>query len=192
MLSITREEANEITDSKTLVHDRHRFEVKLDIDPPAGDTCGYRVDTYFFVPSALNITPNTYAKNLFYSSMQRYIRFKTPPFSLSRIVDPGEEASPLSRIRKGLDSISGGTATIDLTDAMFREIKMLGATTRGAIRDSVKGLLGLLARPGGGGDNGLREVRNGGHALAAEIETYVAAVQDLRHRLLEPVVPQKL
>src|SRR5512142_1908885 len=121
MLEITREEVNEIADSKISVHDRHRVEVKLDIELGDGDACGYRVDTYFFVPSALNITPNTYSKNLFYSSIQRYIRFKTPQFSLTRIIDPREETSPLARIRKDLDAWRENAADADYVDAIFRE-----------------------------------------------------------------------
>ena len=94
------EDQNDIFDSRVKFHDRHRFEIKLDIDLDAGLESTYSVETYFFVPKALNIGPHSYLKENFYNDTQRYIRFKTPKVSLSRLCDPSLETSPLTRIKK--------------------------------------------------------------------------------------------
>lgn len=198
-----REETNEIADSKISIHDRHRFEIKLDIDLGDAAPGGYRVDTYFFVPSALNVNPNTYSKNLFYSSIQRYIRFKTPQFPLRRIIDPREEASPLARVKKHLQSLAAGEATEETIETIFGETKMLGAVSRGAIRDSVKKLLEDLARPQAEAcgshrgtpslqAGGIKAFSEGGEALVADINAYLGALHDLQGEMLAPEVPVKL
>jgi hypothetical protein len=189
-----REEANEIADSKITVHDRHRFEIKLDIELADHDASGYRVDTYFFVPRALNINPNTYSKDLFYSSIQRYIRFKTPQFSLARIIDPLAEASPLARIRKGLQIAAAGPETGEAVEAIFSETKLLGVVTRGAIRDVVKELLGALAALGPSDTSGarLQAVQESAQAFVGDIDAYISTVRELQHEMLGAAVPVKL
>jgi hypothetical protein len=189
-----REEANEIADSKISVHDRHRFEIKLDIELPAHEAKGYRVDMYFFVPKALNINPSTYSKDLFYSSIQRYIRFKTPQFSLAEIIDPSVAASPFSRIRKDLGAILAGQGSGDTIETVFCETKLLGAVTRGAIRDSVKRLLGDLAAIRRA-DVLMASVAAFGESAGqfiADLGAYVARVRGLRQEMIAPGVPVKL
>jgi hypothetical protein len=189
-----REEANEIADSKISVHDRHRFEIKLDIDLPAHEAGGYRVDTYFFVPRALNINPNTYSKDLFYSSIQRYIRFKTPQFSLSRIIDPSTDTSPLARIRKDLQTVLAGSRDEEIVESIFCETKLLGAVTRGAIRDVVKELLGGLAAIGSPDGSGarLQVVQESAQTFVGDIHAYISAVRELEEEMLIRAVPVKL
>jgi hypothetical protein len=189
-----REEANEIADSKITVHDRHRFEIKLDIELADHDASGYRVDTYFFVPRALNINPNTYSKDLFYSSIQRYIRFKTPQFRLARIIDPSAEASPLARIKKGLQIAAAGPETGEAVEAIFSETKLLGVVTRGAIRDVVKELLGALAALGPADTSGarLQVVQESAQAFVGDIDAYISVVRELQNEMLDAAVPVKL
>ncbi len=194
MFGFTGEEANEIADAKISIHDRHRFEVKLDVDLAESDASGYRVETYLFVPSALNITPNTYSKNLFYNSIPRYIRFKTPQFSLTRIVDPLDEASPLSRIRKGLEALGRAPGDGEHVETIFAETKLLGAVSRAAIRDGVRELLAGVGEPASpdGSEARLLAAIAGGHELVAEVNSYLAAVRDLRKTMLSDAVPIRL
>jgi hypothetical protein len=189
-----REEAHEIADSKITVHDRHRFEIKLDIELPPHRVSGYRVDTYFFVPRALNVNPHTYSKDLFYSSIQRYIRFKTPQFSLSRIIDPSCDTSPLARIRKHLRTVVSSAGAPESIDVVFSETKLLGAVTRGAIRDVVKQLLADLATVDAGDTGGsrLRTVQQSTQAFLDDIDTYLSAVRELGTDMLDASVPVKL
>lgn len=189
-----REEAHEIADSKISVHDRHRFEIKLDIELPAHEASGYRVDMYFFVPRALNINPSTYSKELFYSSIQRYIRFKTPQFSLLEIIDPSVEASPLARIRKDLLTLLAGSENGETVETVFCETKLLGAVTRGAIRDGVKRLLGDLATlpPVEAPDTPLAAFRESAQEFIGDLDAYIVRVRELRQEMLGPAVPVKL
>ncbi len=189
-----REEVNEIADAKISVHDRHRFEIKLDIELGEGPTTGYRVDTYFFVPRALNINPNTYSKDHFYSSIQRYIRFKTPHFPLAKIIDPSTLTSPFVRIRSHMKTVLDRPDAPEALDAIFGETKLLGAVTRAAIRDSVRGLLADLARvaPSSRTDDALPAVQAGIGAFVVDVEAYISAVGELEQEMLQPPVPAKL
>ncbi|HEY3383552.1 MAG TPA: hypothetical protein VGK32_17440 [Vicinamibacterales bacterium] len=189
-----REEVNEIADSKISVHDRHRFEIKLDIELADHDASGYRVDTYFFVPRALNVNPNTYSKDLFYSSIQRYIRFKTPQFSLLKIIEPSNDASPLVRIGKELRRVLAGDQDRESVEAIFCETKLLGAVSRGAIRDAVKELLGGLAgdQPGDSTTTPAQGFITSTEAFLDDLDAYLAAVRNLRQEMLDITVPLRL
>ena len=41
------EDQNDILDSRIKLHDKHRFEIKLDIDLDASAKSSYEVETYF-------------------------------------------------------------------------------------------------------------------------------------------------
>ena len=186
----TREEVNEIADAKITIHDRHRFEIKLDIElADAGR--GYGVDTYFFVPKALNIDPHTYPKEIFYRRIQRHIRFKTPRFSLAAIADAANPESPLTRIRNALSElVAPGTDPAGI-DAVFSETKLLGVVSRGAIRDAVKDVLnGIEAiEPGGGGAAAVAGIAG---AFLRDLEVYLAALSALRRQMLDESIPTRL
>ena len=187
----TREEVNEIADAKISIHDRHRFEIKLDIELADPDARGYRVDTYFFVPKALNIAPHTYPKELFYRRIQRHIRFKTPKFSLAAIVDPSNEESPLTRIREALPELTMPGDHAARVGAVFSETKLLGVIARGAIRDAVKDLLaGIGALPPYG--EGADPVAQQAEAFLSDLDAYLAALDDLRREMLDPAMPTRL
>ncbi|MCX5784262.1 MAG: hypothetical protein NTX59_01080 [Elusimicrobia bacterium] len=135
------EDQNDIFDSRVQFHDRHRFEIKLDIDLDAGLESTYSVETYFFVPKALNIGPHSYSKENFYNDIQRYIRFKTPKVSLSKICDPSLETSPLTRIKEKLSLILAGSKDRELVKTVYDEFKLLGCVIRGETRDYAKALI---------------------------------------------------
>jgi hypothetical protein len=188
------EEVREIADATISIHDRHRFEVKLDIELAESGRAGYRVDTYFFVPRALNVNPTTFSKERFYSSIQRYVRFKTPPFALPEIVDPANAASPLVRTRTLLRQIVAGPEVAGLVESVFSEIKLLGAVSRAAIRDAVRDLLGRLSEvpPESDPTSSIGEAVGRMDRFLAELDEYLAAIQLLRRDLLAPGVPVKL
>ena len=72
------EDQNDILDSRIKLHDRHRFEIKLDIDLDASLKSSYEVETYFFVPRALNVGPHNYTKE----------NFTTPASAISASAPP--------------------------------------------------------------------------------------------------------
>ena len=59
------EEGNDFLDSEIRFHDKQRFEMKLDIELPSPKKNSYEVETYFFIPKALNIGPRSYSKEDF-------------------------------------------------------------------------------------------------------------------------------
>ena len=190
-----REETHELLDSKITQHDKHRFEVKLDIELAPGRQNVYRIETYFFVPRALNITPITYTKRDFYNSAQQYIRFKTPPMSLAMLADSGNRLSPLHGVHRKLLPLLAGSHDKSQVDGALDEIKLLGAIARGAARDFARYLLGELEharQAGADGDARLAMLQEKGLSFVGEVNAFVEAMRFLQGQVDNPVVPQKL
>jgi len=190
-----REDTHELLDSKITPHDKHRFEIKLDIKLAPRHKNVYRVETYFFVPRALNISPNTYTKRDFYNSAQKYIRFKTPQMSLDKLADAANELSPLCVINRRLAALLAGEKSKKAVDELFDEIKLLAAVARGAARDFVRYLLGELEQlrrtPA---DTGTRLVtaQENGTEFIAGVKSLIASVRTLRGHIGNPVIPPKV
>lgn len=193
-----REEQHEILDSKISLHDKHRFEIKLDVELAPRRKNVYRVETYFFVPRALNIGPNTYSKRDFYNSSQKYIRFKTPQITLGKLVDPEVRISPLNRINSGLSLLLSGSKDPGLSDRIYGEIKLLGCVSRGAVRDYVKYLLAdilpLCSSCAAKEDiaTKIRAVEENGLGFMRGVRGLISRVRALRRELSNPVVPVRL
>lgn len=183
------EERNDILDSKITLHDRHRFEIKLDVELPPSSKSVYEVESYFFVPRALNISPQTYTKEDFYNSNQRYIRFKTPTISMAKLCDPALEVSPLNKIKAALSKILSGARDPELVASAYDEIKLLGCILRGEIRDYVKvfmaGLDARASQPGTLSAQGLKD-------FLGDLKVLIARLGELRTSMLAPSVPAKL
>lgn len=61
------------------VHGERQFEVKQRISfAKKAKVVSYRVDTYFFLPNALQINPHTYNKSEFLRNLKNYIRLRAP------------------------------------------------------------------------------------------------------------------
>jgi len=129
------EEKDELIDSKLSIHDKHRFEVKLDIALKKDVESVSKIEYFFFIPQGLNLSPQTFNKDVFYSDTQHYIRFKTPNIALEKLFYPGNELSPYNRIIKGLDSINSGISDEFLVETIIDEIKLLGCIIRVEVRD---------------------------------------------------------
>jgi len=190
-----REERHEILDAKITQHDRHRFEIKLDLELLAGRTNTYKVETYFFVPRALNINPSTYDKKTFYNNSQRYIRFKTPKMSMGQVVDPAVELSPLNRINARLPKMLQGEKDRQLVDGVCEEIKLLGCVLRGGVRDNVRFLLGEIEeirRASGGSGSRIESLSDNVAHLVADIAAVISRIRALRMQLANPIFPAKV
>jgi hypothetical protein len=188
------DERDDVFDSKITLHDRHRFEIKLDMDLGLSSSPAYELESYFFVPRALNISPRTYTKEDFYNSSQRYIRFKTPRISLSKLCDPGLSTSPLNRVKDNLSRILSGSQDPALVNLVYDEFKLLGCVIRGEIRDHVKGLMAELetcaAGPEGGG--GKMFAGEGFTAFLADLRHLVDRIHILKTEVMDPAVPVRL
>jgi len=187
------DERDDVFDSKITLHDRHRFEIKLDMDLGASSRTVYELESYFFVPRSLNIAPGTYTKDDFYNSNQRYIRFKTPRISLSKLCDPGLPASPLNRARKSLADILSGSQEPELIDSVYEELKLLGCVIKGEIRDHARAFISELEACSARGEGGGRMFDGEGFsAFLADLRKLVDEVHSLKAGIMDPVVPVRL
>ena len=188
------EDQNDILDSRIKLHDRHRFEIKLDIDPDASLKSSYEVETYFFVPRALNVGPHNYTKENFYNSSQRYIRFRTPKISVGKLCDPSLTTSPLNRIKEDLGKVLSGNGETELADTICNEFRMLGCIIRGEIRDYVKVFIEGLATYGGAVPAAQRKlfVAEGLENFLADLKNLETALSSVKAEVSDPAVPLKI
>jgi hypothetical protein len=188
------EDQNDIFDSRIKLHDRHRFEIKLDIDLDAAGKSSYEVETYLFVPRALNVGPHNYKKENFYNSSQRYIRFRTPKMSLGKVCDPSLETSPLNRIRQDLSKVLAGAGDKAMTDNICDEIRLLGCIIRGEIRDYVNVFIEGLATYGAAMPAAQRKlfVGEGLENFLGDLKTLETALSSLKAGISDPAVPLKI
>jgi hypothetical protein len=138
-------ERDEILDSKFSLHDRHRFEIKLNISASKDKNEPYIIEYFFFIPSSLNIRYETYTKEIFYSDTQHYIRFKTPNFSIEKLFDTNNELSPYNKTLKNIDFLNSGASDEFTVETIIDEIKLLGSIVRAEIRDKVEYLTKFIS-----------------------------------------------
>ncbi len=188
------EDQNDILDARIKLHDRHRFEIKLDIDLDAAAKSSYEVETYFFLPRSLNVGPHNYGKERFYNSTQRYIRWRTPKMSLGKLCDPGLATSPLNRVRADLGRVLAGDAAQETVDAICDELRLLGCIIRGEIRDYVKVFVEGLATYGEAVPAAQRRlfVGEGLENFLGDLKTLEKALASLKAEVSDPAVPVKV
>jgi len=188
------EDQDDILDSRIKLHDRHRFEIKLDIDLDEEAHSAYEVETYFFVPRALNVGPHNYGREKFYNASQRYIRFRTPKISIGKLCDPSLAASPLNRVRQDLSKALSGDASPALTAAICDELRLLGCIIRGEIRDYVKIFVEGLATYAGSAPGAQRKlfVGEGLENFFSDLKNLETALSSLRAGISDPAVPLKI
>ena len=109
------------------VHDRKQFELKLEYEPAKGEDADYLVEAFFFLPTSLNITPETYPRHDFYADIHNYVRLKTPVVDLSELLDA--DSLPLARLERWL-TVTSPTPEPELV----YDAKMLSCMVRGALR----------------------------------------------------------
>ena len=188
------DEHDDIFDSKITLHDRHRFEIKLDMDLPQSSRTVYELESYFFVPRALNVGPHTYTKEDFYNNNQRYIRFKTPKISLSKLCDPTLKTSPLNRVRECLAKILSGAKDPALVETAYDEFKLLGCVIRGEVRDHVKLFMADLRTyaPQPAEQGKKLFVGEGLENFLLELKDLGGRINALKPEALDPAVPLRL
>ena len=188
-----KEERHELLDAKISFHDSRRIETKLDVELTSEKRNVYNVETYFFVPRALNITPATYTKTSFYNSIQTHIRFKTPQMSLDTIA-ADVKPSPLFHIKRHVAAIMAGDNSAQASDAAVEELKLLGCVARAAVRDTVKLLLEQVEALERSGARGARldSLRERGTLLVGSLGRLIAQVHGLRISIADPACPPRV
>ncbi|MEN8222465.1 MAG: hypothetical protein ABFR36_04320 [Acidobacteriota bacterium] len=84
------------------IHDKETIEVKLEFpsSKKGEQKDRYFVNTYLFLPYALDINKHNYSKQDFYNSLKTHIRMTTPFFLLQKIT--GGSSSPYERLLKSI------------------------------------------------------------------------------------------
>lgn len=188
------DDQKDILDSHIKLHDRHRFEIKLDMDLDIKSGNAYEVETYLFIPRSLNIGPHNYGKEKFYNSSQRYIRWRTPKIGLGKLCDPSLATSPLNRIRADLNRVLAGESSADITDRICDEIRLMGCIIRGEVRDYVKVFSEGLATYGAAVPAAQRKlfVGEGLENFLNDLKSLEAALSSLKAEVSDPAVPVRI
>ena len=71
-------------------HGKHQLEIKQKVlfDRHAKEI-RYRIDTWFFLPSALQINPDFYATSDFRRSLKNYVRLRPPTEKIAHLSEAG-------------------------------------------------------------------------------------------------------
>ncbi len=173
----------EVLDSKFSAHDRHRIEVKLDLEFQKERKALYNIEYYFFLPQSLNISPENYSKEQFYSAVQHYIRFKTPDISIEKIFSPTNELSPFNKAVKALDEISSGADSGFSEETAVDEMKLMGSIIRANIRDAVAYI---------GKSQSERIQDDRARVLLREISLAVEGLSSLKEKIISAPYSQKI
>ncbi|MFX1378316.1 MAG: hypothetical protein ACFFA4_04415 [Promethearchaeota archaeon] len=120
-------------------HDLYNFESKVDytLELTEKKKTTYSLDTYFFIPSSLQINKDSYGKELFFSDINNRIRFKTPKMTIEGILEKQNKLSPLNTILKSLKDIELEKSNIVINIKIERELCLLADIIKVSLRDQL-------------------------------------------------------
>lgn len=118
---------SELYEGEILARDNMQFELKSEffIHPHIKDN-SYKQEIYLFIPSSLQIKPDTYPKHFFYLDETNLIRYKTPLITLKELTDRDYKLSPIAQLQKMFQepeakfSFSAASDELKLFVAIFR------------------------------------------------------------------------
>ncbi len=106
----------------------------------------YKVETYFFLPSNLDISKYTYTKKQFYRDLLLYIRFKTPEFSLHALADSENRESPINNLSAKIEKVQQEKHSGDDIQSLDYEIRLVGCVLKSSLRDHRRLIKNVLKR----------------------------------------------
>lgn len=128
----------EINEGEIHARDHLQFELKSEfILHPELKKNIYKQDVFLFIPSSLQINPQTYPKDQFYHDQTNIIRYKTPSITFLELIDPQKTYSPLQRIRF-FTTLSKESFSLSKT---IDELKLLGTIFRVQLRKRVHAIV---------------------------------------------------
>lgn len=170
-------------------HDRYTFEAKIDYVPdPAVRRNTYLLSFYFFVPGSLKINRQTYSKAEFYNDIYTYIRFRTPRFTLEELLDPGNDASPLSRLERTLGRLGAGARPEPLYRTLMYELRLLATVHKTSFRSELRPIVSSLESRSGKS----REVAERTRRLIALSDELLGRLSEIRNSLEPFPIPREL
>lgn len=137
--------------------DRWQFELKSEYELKGVQPGVFTQEIYLFIPNALHINPRTYSKESFFLDLTNLIRYKTPLFSLTSLVDPKNILSPLHKIKASKSS----------KEIAF-ELKLLANIVRSSLREEIRAVI---------------EENGSGETIAKELEEFLHEFSLIKTRL---------
>ena len=99
----------------------------------------YAVSVYFFFPQPFRINRDTYDRISFYDNLKLYLRFNTPYFKVSELLDEKSDHSPLVRLEQMVRNHVEHAQPL-VHERYIYESKMLGSVYKSMLRDSIRRL----------------------------------------------------
>lgn len=128
---------NELVEGEIHFRDNLQFELKSEFAINQNlKKNDFKQDFYIFIPKELQINPYTYPKEQFYLDETNFVRFKTPLFSLEKLIEEGHVDSPLYRLKKMVENRD----EFDF-DSMTEELQLFGNMFRTALRDQINKII---------------------------------------------------
>jgi hypothetical protein len=118
------------------IHDRHQFEIAWNYAYGDHEHTRYRVDVYFYLPTAIGVSAETYDPAAFFGDTQAYIRLATPKVSPKQIIE-NSPSSPFS----GLYADVARSTSQSGDDRTIQRVKLAGCVVRAAIRRQLRKVL---------------------------------------------------
>lgn len=160
--------------------DKWQFELKSEFFPlPNKAVSEYTQEFYIFVPNALQVNSQTYTKNDFYQAQTSLIRFKTPEISFQELLNPNNEMSPLTKLKRQAEN----PQQVVSQNVIEGELKLFGNIFRSTILRQIYPIIIRL-------ENAATEpeylscqflIKD----LFSEINKVLAAFKEIKHEFLE-------
>ncbi|HBO22084.1 hypothetical protein [Providencia sp.] len=116
------------------VHGKRQFEIKQKVlFPRKSKEIRYQVETFFFLPSSLQINPDLYTASSFQRSLKNYIRLRPPIVKISSL---SAENGLLDELKKWMDNLD--PLTPPSLDEYENRLKRYALTYKRTIRLNIK------------------------------------------------------
>lgn len=121
------------------IHDRNTLEFKVGYKAPDGTAYhDFEMNTWVFIPEALDVNKHTYLKDNFYRDILSYIRLITPYYPLEELAST--TCLPYQRLSDACLSLSPQPSEKE-HESYEREIKMFASIFKSSIRDTFRAAL---------------------------------------------------
>lgn len=126
--------ANEFRVRSTFAaHDRTQLETVFDypVVPAVGGRHrkqSYVVESWFFFPSQMGVTPQTYTKARFYADMRPLVRFREPRFTFKDLMGATKQRSPLIVLKAYVKSVAEGRTPEVSVQRAISEARIFGCS----------------------------------------------------------------
>ncbi len=120
-------------DENIKIHDRFTVEMKMGFSSKG--KARFNVNTWFFVPSSLDINRQTYTKGDFYKDIKSNIRLITPVFLLNEIANDSD--SPIASIKKSLEDLQSKGNASSLKELQY-QFKMFSSILKSSMRENIR------------------------------------------------------